>query len=283
MQKKKITFSNEFNFVNKILNQYKLHSICQEAKCPNISECFKKKTATFLIMGDICTRNCTFCGVTKNLPPLPLDENEPYNVAKAVKELDLKYVVITSVTRDDLPDEGIEHFKKTIYAIKELKPNTEIEILTPDFKRNFDKLDKLAYSPISVFNHNLETVPQLYSKVRPKANYKKSLELLKIVKQINPEITTKSGIMVGLGETLEQIFSLIDDLVNVNCDILTVGQYFPPNKHSIKLVDIKDDNFYKQIVKYGKKAGLKFIFAGTYVRSSYNAKEVFTNINTNTN
>jgi len=274
-EKKKLQFSEDVNQILKLLNQQKLNTVCQQAKCPNMAECFKKHTATFLLMGPVCTRNCTFCSVPKNQPAYPLDLQEPHRVARTVKQLGLDYVVLTSVTRDDLDDEGIGHFIATIHAIHHMNDRIKIEILTPDFKKNHHHLENLIHSPIAVFNHNLETVADLYPQVRPQANYQTSLNLLKIVKQSRPEIKTKSGIMVGLGETQTQMQQLFEDLANVQCDILTIGQYFPPSKQSLHLVDVKETAFFEEIKKVAHRAGIPTVFAGTYVRSSYHAKEVF--------
>jgi len=275
IMKKKIQFTPDVNNMFRLLNEKNIHTVCQEAKCPNLAECFEKKTATFLLMGDTCTRNCGFCGVKKSKNPLPLDPQEPEKIAAAVHELKLQYCVLTSVTRDDLHDEGISHYIQTIEAIKKINPETKIEILTPDFRQNMNNIEPLIHTPIHVFNHNLETVPRLYPEIRSMADYQHSLSLLKKVKSIRPSLLLKSGIMVGLGETESELMILIDDLVQNKCDIFTVGQYFPPSKKHYKLKELKQTDFFKKIEITAKSKGIPYVFSGTYIRSSYYAEEVF--------
>jgi len=263
--------------LKKILRKHKLHTVCEEARCPNIGECFLKGTATFLIMGDICTRNCPYCDIEHGKPK-PLDENEPKNLAKVVKALNLKYVVITSVTRDDLKDGGAFHFARVIEEIRNLNPNTYIEVLIPDFKYNWDALKTVVDVKPNVINHNIECVPSLYKKVRPKAKYEKSLELLEKVKSYDNRILTKSGIMVGLGENKEEIFKTMKDLKTHKCDIFTVGQYLQPSKDNLPVKKFYTDKEFKEIEKFGYSIGFKYVFSGKLVRSSYNALEVFSKV-----
>jgi len=225
--------NSRFYEIKQILRQHNLHTVCEEASCPNIGECFGKGTATFMIMGDKCTRRCPFCDVGHGRPD-PLDVNEPLNLAKTIADLKLKYVVITSVDRDDLRDGGANHFIECIKAVREFSPSTQIEILTPDFRGRLDRaLEILNASPPDVMNHNLETVPRLYKEARPGSDYQHSLNLLKQFKDANPNVPTKSGIMVGLGETDEEILHTMQDMRNHNVDMITIGQYLSPSNHHI--------------------------------------------------
>ena len=263
--------------MKKILRKHKLHSVCEEARCPNIAECFLKGTATFLIMGDICTRNCPYCDIEQGRPK-PLDKNEPKNLAKAVKSLGLKYVVITSVNRDDLEDGGASHFAEVINELRNQNPSLKIEVLIPDFKYNWNALKKVVDAKPDVINHNIECVPSLYKTVRPRADYKKALELISKVKEFDSSIKTKSGLMVGLGEKKEEIFKTMEDLVNYNCDIFTVGQYLQPSKDNIPVKKYYTDEEFKEIEEFGYKIGFKYVFSGKLVRSSYNAEGVIKKI-----
>lgn len=274
--KRPIIDTDKTKNVRKILKTNCLSTVCESARCPNKNECYTKNTATFLIMGNVCTRNCRFCNISCEKPQ-PLDKNEPKNIANAVKELCLKYVVITSVTRDDLPDGGAEHFAKCIEEIKELTPNVQIEILTPDFKGYAESLDIIisafnqnTFTP--VFNHNIETVPSLYKAARPQAIYTRSLEVLKYVKD-NSKILTKSGLMVGLGETLGELEQTLIDLKNINCDIVTIGQYIQPSKEHLKVEKYYTLEEFEQLKALAKKIGIKNYQIGPLVRSSYNAFE----------
>jgi lipoic acid synthetase len=262
--------------MKKTLRKHKLHSVCEEAKCPNIAECFLKGTATFLIMGDICTRNCPYCNIEHGKPK-PLDKNEPKNIAKAVKSLNLKYVVITSVNRDDLEDGGASHFAEVIKEIRNLNPNTQIEVLIPDFKYNWEALKIVVDAKPDVINHNIECVPSLYKSVRPRAIYEKSLELISKVKEFNSQIKTKSGIMVGLGEKKDEIFQTMKDLVDYNCDIFTIGQYLQPSLENLPVKKYYSDEEFKEFEEFGYQIGFKYVFSGKLVRSSYNASEVYKN------
>ena len=226
----KISSNEEITRIKKILRENQLHTVCEEAACPNLAECFSHGTATFMIMGDLCTRRCPFCDVAHGKPK-PLDQQEPFNLAKTIKVMSLKYVVITSVDRDDLRDGGAGHFTECIKAIREQSPETKIEVLVPDFRGRMDKaIEILKQQPADVFNHNLETVPRLYKQARPGANYQESLTLLKKYKQTIPDAKTKSGIMLGLGEQEEEVNQVMQDLVDNGCSMLTLGQYLQPSK-----------------------------------------------------
>lgn len=258
--------------VRNILKNHCLNTVCENARCPNKNECYTKHTATFLIMGNVCTRNCRYCNISGGIPE-ELNENEPKEVANAIKELGLKYAVITSVTRDDIPDGGAEHFAKTIEEIRKISPNTKIEILTPDFNGDKNSLDIIIKAMPEVFNHNIETTKQVFKKARPKGNYQTSLEVLKYVKD-NSNIKTKSGLMVGLGETLEEIEETFEDLKNVGCDILTVGQYIQPSKKHLEVDKYYTLEEFEEIKKLAKKVGFKNFQIGPLVRSSYMAKDL---------
>jgi lipoic acid synthetase len=269
--KVKLVNSSKFNEVKNLLRTHNLNTVCEEASCPNISECFSKGTATFMIMGDICTRRCTFCDVGHGRPN-PLDSNEPAQVANAVKILGLKYVVITSVDRDDLRDGGAEHFAACIKAIRAASPNTKIEILVPDFRGRLDKaLAILSETPPDVLNHNLETVPRIYKQIRPGSDYQHSLDLLKKFKQLQPNIPTKSGIMAGLGETDDEIKQVLIDMRNHDIDMLTLGQYLQPSPHHTPVTRYMEPTVFKQIEEFAYSAGFKHAAVGPLVRSSYHA------------
>ncbi len=258
--------------VRNILKNHCLNTVCENARCPNKNECYTKHTATFLIMGNVCTRNCRYCNISGGIPE-ELNENEPKEVANAIKELGLKYAVITSVTRDDIPDGGADHFAKTIEEIRKISPNTKIEILTPDFNGDKNSLDIIIKAMPEVFNHNIETTKQVFKKARPKGNYQTSLEVLKYVKD-NSNIKTKSGLMVGLGETLEEIEETFEDLKNVGCDILTVGQYIQPSKKHLEVDKYYTLEEFEKIKDLAKKVGFKNFQIGPLVRSSYMAKDL---------
>ncbi len=268
--------------VKEMLDRLSLHTVCEEANCPNIMECFGRKTATFMILGKVCTRNCTFCNVTKGTAE-KVDLQEPLHVAQAVRELKLKHVVVTSVTRDDLPDGGAAHFAEVIGEIFGLGGNTTIEVLIPDFQGDKEALRTVVGAKPNVINHNVETVPRLYPSVRPKAVYQRSLELLKRVKEMDCEIATKSGIMVGLGEKKEEIMEVLQDLRSVDCDLLTIGQYLSPSKEHHPVVEfIHPDEF----AVYKEKAlalGFKHVAAAPLVRSSYHADEAAQSVKSESN
>lgn len=255
--------------VRKILKHNCLNTVCENARCPNKNECYTNNTATFLIMGNVCTRNCKYCNISCQKPE-PLDLNEPNHIAKAVKDLGLKYTVITSVTRDDLPNGGAEHFANCINAIREVMPNIKIEILTPDFKDKKEALDIIIEAKPDVFNHNIETTREIFKTARPQGDYDKSLAVLKYVKD-NSNITTKSGMMIGLGEDFAQIKNTFEDLHNVNCDIITVGQYIQPSKNHLPVEKYYTLKEYDELKNLASKIGFEKYQIGPLVRSSYNA------------
>ncbi len=260
--------------VEEILKKYSLNTVCREANCPNTMECFNKRTATFMILGRNCTRNCTFCNVTKEKPE-PVDFEEPYNVAQAVDKLNLKHTVITSVTRDDIEDGGAGHFSKVIEEIKKLNKNITIEVLIPDFRGDEEALKKVIDAKPNIINHNVETTPSLYSEVRPMAVYNRSLELLTKVKTIDESIMTKSGFMVGLGETEEDVIGILKDLKNINCDIVTIGQYLAPSSKHHPVVEYVHPDVFKKYENIALDMGFKHVFSAPLVRSSYHAEQVF--------
>ena len=255
--------------VRKILKYNCLNTVCENARCPNKNECYTKNTATFLIMGNNCTRNCRYCNISCNRPE-PLDPQEPKHIAKAVKDLGLKYAVITSVTRDDLTDGGAQHFANCIYEIRKISPDVKIEILTPDFKNKKEALDIIINAHPDVFNHNIETVRAVFKTARPQGNYDISLDVLKYIKQ-NSDIQTKSGMMIGLGETFAQIKETIEDLYSVGCDILTIGQYIQPSKEHLPVAKYYSLEEYEELKKLAASIGIKNYQIGPLVRSSYNA------------
>ena len=266
--------SQVFFQTKKIINQNNLVTVCQEANCPNITECWSKKHATFMIMGDTCTRACAFCDV-KTGKPSALDIFEPSKIAKAVKNLNLKHVVITSVDRDDLSDGGSEHFFKVVEATRSKNPKTSIEVLTPDFLRKGDAYKKILKADIDVFNHNIETVPSLYTKVRPGAEYFSSLELLKNAKKFNKKVFTKSGIMVGLGETKEEIIQVMDDLRSADVDFITIGQYLQPSIKHHPLERYYHPKEFEELKEIAKTKGFLLVSSSPLTRSSYHADEDF--------
>lgn len=270
--KRPIIDTDKTRTVRKILKTKCLNTVCENARCPNKNECYTKNTATFLIMGNDCTRNCKYCNISCARPE-PLDLEEPKHVAEAVQALGLKYAVITSVTRDDLPDGGAEHFANCIYEIRKLCPNTKIEILTPDFKGNKDCLDTIIKAHPDVFNHNIEAVQDIFKSVRPQGDYECSLEVLKYVKD-NSDILTKSGLIIGLGETFEQIEQTLIDLKNVGCDIVTIGQYIQPSKHHLEVAKYYTPEEYDKLKELANKIGIKNHQIGPLVRSSYRAAEL---------
>ncbi len=262
----------QFSATENYLSSLQLHTVCQEAHCPNQNECFSHSTATFMICGKYCTRNCTFCAVEKEKKPLPLDPNEPENVAKAVCMLGLRHAVITSVTRDDLEDGGAHHFAETIQQIRTLSPATTVEVLIPDFEGHHDPLDVVIQSKPAVINHNIETIQDLYPKVRPGADYNRSLQVLSYAKK-NGCAYTKSGFMVGLGETQEDVQHLMEELVSTGCDILTIGQYLQPSLAHYPVQDYVSPVQFENYKNMALQIGFKHIESGPLVRSSYHAKE----------
>lgn len=247
-----------------------LHTVCEEALCPNVGECFKSRTATFLLMGDVCTRNCNFCAV-RHGNPLPLDPDEPRHIAEACKALGLKYVVLTCVTRDDLADGGASHMALVVKEVKKLNPGAKVELLTSDLAGSRDALKNLLEAPLDVLAHNVETVPSLYPAVRPQANYERSLAVIEMAKTIAPKVLTKSGIMVGLGETYEEVFEVMSDLISVGCDILTIGQYLQPSPSHLPVKEFVPPKQYQMYEQKGLELGFKYVVAGPLVRSSYRA------------
>lgn len=257
--------------IKSAMRKHNLSSVCEEASCPNLSECFTHGTATFMILGAICTRRCPFCDVAHGRP-LPVNAEEPKKLAATIRDMKLKYVVITSVDRDDLRDGGAQHFADCVKAIREQVPGIKIEILVPDFKGRMDKaLDILSTAPPDVFNHNLETAPHLYREVRPGAHYKNSLELLRRFKEMHPEVTTKSGLMMGLGETNDEIAQVLKDLRDHNVEMLTLGQYLQPSKHHLPVKRYVPPAEFDQLGEIAKELGFTHAACGPMVRSSYHA------------
>ncbi len=272
--KSKLLNSREFFLTKSIVNQFKLKTVCQEANCPNIAECWSKRHATFLIMGDICTRACAFCDVITGKPK-KLDPLEPFKIASAVKKLNLKHAVITSVDRDDLDDGGANHFYEVVIETKKKNPKTSVEILTPDFLRKEDSYKKVIESEPDVFNHNIETVPSLYRKVRPGSRYFASVELLKNVKKFNKNIFTKSGLMVGLGENKDEIIQVMDDLRSAEVDFLTVGQYLQPSSKHHPLQRYYHPDEFVELENIAKSKGFLLVSSSPLTRSSYHADQDF--------
>ena len=274
--KKRIPPFEDLVKVKSILDSAELHTVCEEAHCPNLGECFSKGTATVLILGRICTRNCGFCAVAHGVSGLP-DEEEPERVARAVKKMGLHYVVITSVTRDDLPDGGASHFAKTIQAIQALDREIRVEVLIPDFKGDLASLVTVLEEGPDVLNHNVETIPRLYREVRPQADYRRSLDLLKRAKARDARTLTKSGFMLGLGETEQEILSLLRDLSEVKCDFLTIGQYLQPRPDRLPVVRYLPPEEFEAYKKIAEEMRFKSVASGPFVRSSFHAGQMFAN------
>jgi len=267
----KIPASPKISHIKQKLREHRLASVCEEASCPNLGECFSNGTATFMIMGDICTRRCPFCDVAHG-KPRPLDPDEPTELARAIQEMDLSYVVITSVDRDDLKDSGARHFADCITQTKLHNPHIEVEVLVPDFRGRMDiALDILQSTPPDVFNHNLETVPRLYRKARPGADYQWSLDLLKAYKERCPEVVTKSGLMLGLGETLDEVKQVLRDLKAHKVDMITLGQYLQPSKDHLKVERFVHPSEFEALKKFAEILGFDQVASGPLVRSSYHA------------
>ena len=258
----------------KILREHGVSTVCEEARCPNQGKCFSSSTATFMILGDRCTRNCSFCAVESD-KPLAVDPDEPERIADASLQLGLTYVVITSVSRDDLPDGGAGHFAETISAVRSKNKAAKIEVLTPDFKGVSEDIGVVLSARPDVFNHNIETVPRLYSRVRPQADYQTSLDVLKRAREICPEITTKSGIMLGLGEREQEVLDVMKDLRQSDCDFLTIGQYLQPRKLNIPVVDYIHPDIFEKYRVTGLAMGFKDVASSPLTRSSMNAGEMF--------
>ncbi|MDA8218542.1 MAG: lipoyl synthase [Dehalococcoidales bacterium] len=268
----KVRFSSGPNYqqVKSLLRGMTLHTVCEEAQCPNIGECFESRTATFLILGRVCTRNCRFCAVEPGRPE-GLDEEEPERVAKAVADLGLRYVVVTSVTRDDLPDGGAGIFAATIRRVRTAEPGCGIEVLIPDFLGSEEALATVVKARPDILNHNIETVPRLYRRARPQANYERSLTVLRHVKEIDPSVLGKSGIMVGLGETWDELSATMGDLVAVGCDILTIGQYLSPSPQHLPIERYYTPEEFRRLKEEGERLGLRHVESAPLVRSSYHA------------
>ncbi len=256
-----------------LLDGLSLHTVCESARCPNRGECFSHHTATFLLMGDICTRNCRFCAI-RNGEPSSLNPAEPWSVAQAVGKLGLEHIVLTSVTRDDLPDGGAAHFARTIGAIRQANPQTTVEVLIPDFGGSPDALKTIVDSCPEVINHNVETVPRLYAAVRPRANYRRSLNLLGTVKSGGEGILTKSGLMLGLGEEHNEVVTVMEDLRAAGCDFLTIGQYLPPSSRHYPVISYVTPGEFEEYKRLGERMGFSSVASGPFVRSSFRAAEM---------
>lgn len=256
--------------LKRILREHNLHSVCEEARCPNIGECWGHNTATFLILGDTCTRGCRFCAIDKG-KPLALDPEEPRNVGLVVKDLGLDHIVVTSVNRDDLPDGGSTHFAKTVFWIKTLNPRIRVEVLIPDFKGDFKAVETVVHSGIHVLNHNIETVPRLYKKVRPGHSYECSLNILKSAKQMRPDVLTKSGLMVGVGEIYNEVMTTLNDLRQNDVDIVTLGQYLQPSAQQLPVLRYVTPEEFRDFKFEAEKLGFRHVESGPLVRSSYHA------------
>jgi len=268
--KVKLPTGEKFHQVNALLKKHNLHTVCQSALCPNKGECFSRGVATFMILGDVCTRGCRFCNVTKGSPSA-LDEDEARRVAQAVRKLGLRHAVVTSVTRDDLPDGGAALFSATITAIRNLHPGCRVEVLVPDFKGSPEALSLVLQAEPDILNHNMETVKRLYPLVRPGANYARSLKLLQQSKQIAPTIVTKSGLMVGLGEEQEEITKTLKDLRGVDCDMVTIGQYLQPAKHLLPVSRYYTPEEFAELREIARNMGFRSVASAPLVRSSYQA------------
>ncbi len=258
--------------VQEILRKLNLHTVCEESMCPNIGKCFEKKTATFLIMGDICTRDCKFCDITFGRPG-PLDKDEPQHILEAAKKLGLRHIVITSVTRDDLPDNGAAHFAGITKKLREYDEKLIIELLIPDMKGKEEDIQTIVDAKPDIINHNVEVVPRLFRKVTPQSNYETSLKLLKLVKEFDSSIYTKSGMMVGLGETKQEVFDVMKDLREVNCDILTIGQYLKPPSSNLEIEEYVHPEIFKEYEELAYDMSFQFVASAPFVRSSFNAEE----------
>lgn len=277
---KKNLFNNaKENHVKSLMNNLNINTVCKEAKCPNIGECFSNKTATFLLLGNKCTRNCQFCNISTINNNLEIDLNEPSRIAQAVKKLELKYVVLTSVTRDDLKDGGSSIFVNTINEIKQINNDIKIEVLVPDFQGNKNSIKKIINSDISVFAHNLETVERLYPKIRINSKYKLSLDVLKTAGLLNKDLILKTGIMVGLGETFEEIKQLMIDFFNIGGDLITIGQYLSPSKNHYPVKEYITPEVFNKYIEIGNKIGIKKVISAPFVRSSYLSEKFFFNKN----
>jgi lipoyl synthase len=275
--KVKTSWGEDYRRMKSLLGRANLHSVCEEANCPNISHCFENGTATFLILGDTCTRGCKFCDVKRGVP-LPVDEDEPKRVAEATGELKLQYVVITSVTRDDLPNGGASAFARTIEEIKKSVKNCRVEVLIPDFAGSFCSLQMVLEAKPDVLDHNMETIKRLYPVVRKGADYQRSLDLLLNAKKIDTNIITKSGMMLGLDECWDEIIELMNDLRKVDCDLLTIGQYLSPSEEHLPVAKFYHPDEFAELKIVGERMGFKHVESGPLVRSSYQAKDQINNL-----
>lgn len=272
--KKRIPLGSDIRKVFALLEEARLHTVCEEAHCPNLPECFSRRTATFMIMGNMCTRNCRFCAVSYGTPA-SLDEDEPERVASTAEQLGLRYVVITSVTRDDLEDGGAQHFAETVRAIKGRRPKTLVELLVPDFQGKHSPLNTILSTPPDVLNHNVETVPHLYPQVRPQAGYRRSLDLLKRVHARSPSMLTKSGLMLGLGEREPEVIQVMQDLLDVGCRLLTLGQYLQPSRQHQPVIRYLHPEEFEAYKTVGEKMGFLEVASGPFVRSSFGAAQMY--------
>ncbi len=272
--KKRVSSGRAYQKVFRLLRDASLHTVCEEAHCPNLGECFSSGTATFMILGDRCTRNCRFCAVQHG-KPAPPDREEPAGVAEAVKDMGLRYAVITSVTRDDLPDGGAGHFAAVINAVKKRNPDTKVEVLIPDFQGSDEDLEIVVMAAPHVLNHNLETVPRLYPDVRPEADYRQSLDLIRKAREMDPELATKSGIMLGLGETDDEVTRVLKDLREAGCRLLTLGQYLAPSENHHPVVAYVSPESFQRWEKTALEMGFTGVASGPFVRSSFHAGEMF--------
>ena len=271
--KRKLPAGNGNFFTQSLIEDLKLETVCESAKCPNRPECWSRRSATFMIMGNLCTRPCGFCSVPKSSTPDHLELDEPSRLAEATHRLGLRHVVITSVTRDDLPDGGAEHFYQCVLAVRE-RTGSAVEVLTPDFQGNTAAIDRVIEAMPEVFNHNLETVPRLYRKVRGRAEYRRSLDLLDRVKKTAPKLVTKAGLMLGIGETIDELFDVLADLRAINCDVLTLGQYLAPTLKHIPVARFLPPEEFDDIAARARLMGFRQVVAGPFVRSSYHADEM---------
>lgn len=273
--RKPLVVSGQVTQTRELLAGLDLHTVCQEAQCPNQTECFSRRTATFLILGNTCTRQCAFCAVSKGAPPAMPEPDEPARLAAAAVRLGLQHVVVTSVTRDDLPDGGAAHFATVVRSLRKAAPQAVIEVLTPDFQGQEAAIAALAAAQPDVFNHNMETVPRLYPRVRPQADFVRSINLLKKIKDLQPAMTTKSGLMVGLGESRDEVLETMGALRQAGCAILTIGQYLRPGPEQLPVVEYVPPETYKFYTEKGIAMGFEAVSAGPWVRSSYRAGEIY--------
>jgi lipoic acid synthetase len=267
-KKKRLAVAGAMKHMTEILHRYNLNTVCQEARCPNKNECYSAGVSTIMILGDICTRNCVFCGVSKGVPR-PIDDEEPERVGLAVKDMNLDYVVITSVTRDDIPDGGAEHFAKTIEAVRHYAPDTQVEALIPDLKGDIPALKKIISSKPYCISHNMETVRRLYTEIRPMADYDKSLSILKKIQQLSPETTTKSGFMLGLGETCDEVLTLMKDILEASVRRLVIGQYLRPSSKNTPVRKYLSEDDYNILGNVARNMGFDFVLSEPLARTSY--------------